>query len=57
MLYVTYVMKLLGGTSYFTLNEGTLFNTPRAMELRSLYLDRGQISGAAQMFAAFHAAG
>ncbi len=55
-LYVTYVMKLLGGITYDTLNEGSLFDTPRTMEIRSLYVDRGNGPNAAQLFAAFDAA-
>ena len=53
LLYVTYVMKMLGGTTYDTLNEGTLFKTPRSMELKSLYLDRGDSPAGPQLFAAF----
>lgn len=56
LLYITYVMKLLGGTTYDTLNEGALFKTPRSMELRSLYLDRGDAEPGTQLFAAFEAA-
>ena len=52
-LYVTYVMKLLGGTRYDGLVEGSLFARPRSMELRSLYLDRSSNGNDNQLFAAF----
>ncbi len=53
VLYVTYVMKLLGGHSYVALNEGDLFETPPTLEMQSLYLDSGGEDDAAQLFAAF----
>lgn len=53
VLYVTYVMTLLGGRSYLTLNEGDLFENPPTFEMRSLYLDPAREDDAAQLFAAF----
>jgi riboflavin biosynthesis pyrimidine reductase len=52
-LYVTYLTTMLGGDSFATLNEGTLFATPVSMNLRSLFLDADRPRGGSRIFSSF----
>ncbi len=55
LLYVTQVLKLLGGRSYVTIDEGALLTPPATMDVRALYADFTGTGDAAQLFAAFEA--
>ncbi len=52
-LYLTVVHRLLGGTDYRSLVEGSLLAPPTTMRLRSLYYDPAAPEGVGQSFASF----
>ena len=54
-IYVTYVLRMLGGRSYVSVAEGELLEPPPSMQARSLFLDPNGADGETQLFASFEA--
>ena len=52
-LYLTQACRILGGTSYETLNEGPQLDPPADFKLRSLYYDAGETGNIEQLFTVF----
>jgi len=52
-LYLTFALHLLGGADYASIVEGSRFDTPSDLRLRSLYFDAHAPGPTGQLFAAF----
>ncbi len=55
-LYLTYANRLLGGQSFASIVEGTLFEPAVDMKLNSVYFDPHAPDGLGQLFVTYHRA-